>query len=319
MSAVVKNTNKVILVDGHETGIISEDQKILFESTMNNMKECGRKGNGKFTCSIPVSLLKIDPAYQRISTRTKAKLKKLASNWNEDKLTPIIVVPHPEEYCFYIIDGYGRLIVSTTMLSITYKSLDAIVLTRVPKDKKERQKFEAELFIGQGSEVERITPVQMHNARLLIGDIAAINLQELLDTYAVSYVSTSGQRDKAVLGSYDTAYHISKRNGKKCLEFIFSIIENAGWKNETNGYSKTIMNGLKNIWNAYPTPELHNKMHMYFSDTLRETDPSGLISKAKARYPERSDKVIVALYLADMLIQNMNFNKSEYFEVKKIA
>lgn len=302
---------------GRKNEEVSEEQKILFESTMNNMKECGRKGNGKFTCSIPVSLLKVDSSYQRISTRTKSRLRKLANNWNEDKLTPIIVVPHTEEYCFYIIDGYGRLIVSTTMLDVAYKALDAIVLTKVPKDKKERQRFEAELFIGQGSEVERITPVQMHNARLLIGDIAAIDLQNMLDKHGVSYVSTPGQRDKAVIGSYATAYEISKRNGKKCLEFIFSIIENAGWKNEVNGYSKTIMKSLKDIWNAYSTPELHNKMHSYLSDAFRETDPVHLISKARSRYPERDDKVMVGLYLADMLIDDLAFEKSEYFEEKK--
>lgn len=207
---------------------VAEEQKILFESTLNNMRECGKKGNGKFTCSIPIGLLKVDPAYQRINTRTMSRLRKLANHWNEDKLTPIIVVPHMEEYCFYIIDGYGRLIVSTTMLPIAYKALDAIVLTKVPKNPIARQKFEAELFIGQGSEVERITPIQMHNARLLIGDVAAKDLQDILEKYSVSYVSTPGQRDKAVLGSYGTAYEISKRNGRKCLEFIFSIIENAG-------------------------------------------------------------------------------------------
>lgn len=124
----------------------------------------------------------------------------MANRWTEDKLPPIIVVPHPEEYSYYIIDGYHRLIVSTTMLQAKYKALDAIVLTRIPEGLKERQKFEAELFIGQGTEVERITPIQMHNARLLIGDIPVIDLEEMLNEYKVSYASTPGQREKDVLG-----------------------------------------------------------------------------------------------------------------------
>lgn len=45
---------------------ITEAQKTLFESTYNNMKECGRKRNGKYTCSIPVELLKVAPSYQRM-------------------------------------------------------------------------------------------------------------------------------------------------------------------------------------------------------------------------------------------------------------
>lgn len=293
---------------------ITEAQKTLFESTYNNMKECGRKGNGKYTCSIPVELLKVDPLYQRMSTSAFSRLKKLASRWTEDKLTPIIVVPHPEEYSYYIIDGYHRYIVSTTMLQAKYKALDAIVLTRVPKGVKERQKFEAELFIGQGTEVERITPVQMHNARILIGDVPALDLEDMLQKYKVSYVSTPGQREKAVLGSYTTAYDISKHNGRDCLEFIFSIINNAGWRTETNGYSKTIMKCLKDVWCAYQHPELHNRMHEYYSEKLRDIDPGLLVAKSRSKYPERNEKQTVALYLADMLVDELGFEKSKYFE-----
>lgn len=293
---------------------ITEAQKILFESTYNNMKECGRKGNGKYTCSIPVELLKVDSAYQRISTSTPSRLKKLSNHWTEDKLLPIVVVPHPEEYSYYIIDGYHRFIVSTTMLQAKYRALDAIVLSRVPKGVKERQKFEAELFIGQGTDVERITPIQMHNARLLIRDVPALDLEKMLRKYKVSYVSTPGQREGAILGSYTTAYEISKSNGKDCLEFIFSIINNAGWRTEANGYSKTIMKCLKDVWCAYQHPELHSQMHEYYSTKLRCIDPCLLVAKSRSKYPERNEKQTVALFLADMLVDELGFEKSKYFE-----
>lgn len=297
-----------------ETQKTVESRKVLIETTYANMKECGKKGSGKYVAAIPVELLKVDFTYQRITTSTPARLKKLANHWREDKLMPIIVVAHLEEYLFYIVDDYHRFTASTTMLQDPYKSLDAIVLTNAPKDPDERQKFEAELFVSQNEEVERITPVQMHNARLLIGDDAAINLQKMLDRYGVSYVATSGQRDQAVLGSYDTAYGIAMRNGNKCLEFIFSVIDNAGWRTESNGYSKAIMKGIKDVWCAYPTPEEHNQMHQYYSSALREVDPKLLIAKSRSRYPERNERQTVALYLADMLIENLGFKKSSYFE-----
>ena len=159
------------------------------------MKECGKKGSGKYVASIPVELLRIDFAYQRITTSTPARLKKLANHWREDKLMPMIVVAHPEEFSFYIVDGFHRFTVATTMLKSVYKALDAIVLTNAPEEAAKRQKFEAELFVTQNEEVERITPIQMHKARLLIGDGAAAGLQKMLDKYNVSYVATSGQRD----------------------------------------------------------------------------------------------------------------------------
>lgn len=330
MGTVAKNTKKVakkksdtiIVVENvnlntDKDSKIPEPQKILFETTYANMKECGRKGSGKYVASIPVELLRVDFAYQRITTSTPARLKKLANHWREDKLMPMIVVAHPEEYCFYIVDGFHRYTVSTTMLETKYNALDAIVLTNAPQEAVERQKFEAELFVSQNEEVERVTPIQMHKARVLIGDDAANNLQKMLDKYDVSYVSSPGQRDKAVLGSYETAYGIAKRNGNKCLEFIFSIIDNAGWRTEPNGYSKAIMKGIKDVWCAYPIPEKHIKMHTYFSDALREIDPKLLVAKARGRYPERDDRQTVSLYLADMLVENLGFEKSEYFEPVK--
>lgn len=298
---------------------IPEAQKILFETTYSNMKECGKKGSGKYVAAIPVELLRVDFAYQRVTTSTSSKLRKLANHWREEKLMPMIVVAHPEEYCFYIVDGFHRFMVATTMLSAKYKSLDAIVLTNAPKDAKKRQKFEAELFVSQNEEVERITPIQMHKARLLIGDEAASNLQNMLDKYNVSYVATSGQREQAVLGSYETAYGIAKRNGNACLEFIFSIIDNAGWRTETNGYSKAIMKGIKDVWCAYPGSEKHNLMHVYYSDALRDIDPKLLIAKSRSRYPERDARQTVALYLADMVVENLGFEKSVYFEQNKLA
>lgn len=298
---------------------IPETQRILFETTYANMKECGKKGSRKYVASIPVELLRIDPSYQRISTSTPSRLKRLANYWREDKLMPMIVVAHPEEYCFYIVDGFHRFTVATTMLHTTYKALDAIVLTNAPKDAKKRQKFEAELFVSQKDQEERVTPIQMHKAKLLIGDAAANSLQDLLDKYNVSYVANSGQREQAILGSYDTAYSIAKRNGSACLEFIFSIIDNAGWRNETNGYSKAIMKGIKDVWCAYPNPEKHNQMHAYYSDALRKIDPKLLISKSRSRYPERSERQTVALYLSDMVVKDLGFEKSLYFEQIKLG
>lgn len=315
-----KKVKSILLLDNmkiNETKEITDSQKILFNTTYANMKECGKKGSGKYVASIPVELLRIDFAYQRITTSTPSRLKKLANHWREDKLMPIIVIAHPEEFSFYIVDGFHRYTVATTMLQSTYNALDAIVLTNAPKEPVKRQKFEAELFVTQNEEVERVTPIQMHKAKVLIGDDAAKNLQEMLDKYDVSYVSTSGQRDKAVLGSYETAYSIAKRNGSRCLEFIFSVINNAGWRTETNGYSKAIMKGIKDVWCAYPSPEKHNKMHTFFSNALREIDPKLLVAKSRSKYPERDERQTVSLYLADMLVDNLGFEKSEYFEPVK--
>lgn len=297
-----------------EQNEIPETQKILYNTTVSNWTKCGRAGNGKYSCSIPVGLLKIDPAYQRADTTTDVKLRKLANHFTEDKLMPIIVVPHPEEFCFYIVDGYHRFTVVTTMLDVKYKELDAIVLTNVSKDPVKRQIFEAELFVGQATEVDKISPVQMHNARLVLKDPTAVGLQELLNKYNISYSSKRGQRQSAVIGSYSMAYNIVKTNGKECLDFILSIVDNAGWKEERNGLSKIIMNNIREVWCAYPTSEEHDKMHDYYSSKLRNITPELLYSYTRAKYPMRNEEQSVRLYLSDLLVEDLGFEKSTYFE-----
>ena len=36
-------------------------------------------------------------------------------------------------------------------------------------------------------------------------------------------------------------------HGGKCLDFIFSIIENAGWNRESNGYATYVLRSLKEV------------------------------------------------------------------------
>lgn len=199
------------------------EQKMLYDMAMNNAKPIGKRGGARCSASIPVSLLWVDPSYQRIETRSLQKIVALVNHWDENKLTPIILVPHPEEYRFAVVDGYGRLQASQK-LSSPYTELDAIILMNAPEDPEERRKFEASIFIGQDSEVEQLKPVQKHNARLLLGNTAAIIIQDICDKYDLKFTSKQGKRDGGVLGSYPSTYEIADIHGRKCIEFIFAII-----------------------------------------------------------------------------------------------
>ena len=67
--------------------------------------------------------------------RTHKRLSRLRNKWDERKLTPIILVPHPEECRFAVVDGQGRLIAAT---ELRYETLQAIVLLDAPEDEYER-------------------------------------------------------------------------------------------------------------------------------------------------------------------------------------
>ena len=56
---------------------------------------------------IPVEILEIDTRYQT-EARTERDLRYLTNGWDENKLLPLIGVPHWEEGKVYLVDGYGR-------------------------------------------------------------------------------------------------------------------------------------------------------------------------------------------------------------------
>ena len=290
---------------------ISENQKRLFNTIMDNIRSFStgksRKKNIGIV-AIPLTLLFVDKRYQGLRTHTK--LKKLIANWDERKLGCICVVHHPEEYRFAVVDGQGRMLAAT---ELGYETLQAIVLLDAPQDDEfERLKFEAQVFIGQDDETEDLKAVEKHPARVIIGDTAATILEEMFAKYNIRYTSTKGSREQSVLGSYPTTYEMAKRHGKYCLEFIFSIIKNAGWDKESNGYATFVTEALKDIWTMFQNTNDRKRIYEYLSDELRQIDPTLFSSQARAKYTMRRDtRACCKLYIEDMVCKGLGLKRPD--------
>lgn len=256
---------------------------------------------------VPLSLCFVDSRYQGM--RTHKHLNKLRNRWDERKLTPIILVLHPEEYRLAIVDGQGRYLVASEK---GMDRLNAIILMDAPEDPDERLKFEAEYFIGQDSEVENVKPLEKHLSRVIIGDSAAVSLDKLLNKYGIKFVATKGNRGESILGSYTDAYSIAKVHGEKCLDFIFSIIDNAGWDKETNGYATFVMRSLREVWIAHPNDR--KEIHRFLSKELRQVDPALFSAEAKSKYPKRDHRVSCVLYVEDLVCDSLGIEKKIYIE-----
>ena len=87
-----------------------------FNIIMANVMPMMTKGKGKTlhtitgSACVPLTLCYVDERYQGM--RSHKNIKRLENNWDERKLSPIILVPHPEEHRFAIVDGQGRYIVA---------------------------------------------------------------------------------------------------------------------------------------------------------------------------------------------------------------
>lgn len=284
-----------------------------FNDIVANIKPLMTVGKGKNqraitgSAVVPLSCCFVDSRYQGM--RTHKHLNRLKNKWDERKLTPIILVPHPEEYRFAVVDGQGRCLVAPEK---GMDRLNAIILMDAPEDLDERLKFEAEYFIGQDSEVENVKPLEKHLSRVIIGDSAAVSLDKLLNKYGIKFVATKGNREESVLGSYTDTYSIVKVHGKKCLDFIFSIIDNAGWNKETNGYATFVMRALREVWIAHPNDR--KEIHRYLSKELRQIDPALFSAEAKSKYPKRDHRVSCVLYVEDLVCDGLGIEKKIYVE-----
>lgn len=292
---------------------VQEDVRRMeqFNIVMQNAKPLMTLGKGKnmkimtASASIPLSLLRIDDKYQGM--RKHKKINNLFNNWDFRKLSPIVVSPHPEDGTYYIVDGQGRFTVAKRK---GMESLWAVLLMDMPEDPDERLKVEAEYYISQDLEVEPVKAVEKHCARCIIGDRAAIDLNNLMETYGISFTCEKGNRKMATLGSYDTTYGISKVHGKQCLDFAFSIIENAGWNKEKNGYSADMMSAFRNIWYEYR--EDRDTIHKFLSKRLRNISPAQFKSEADSKYPGRGHTIQITLLMEDLVCNEIGTEKRYY-------
>lgn len=284
-----------------------------YNDIVANIKPLMTVGKGKNqraitgSAVVPLSCCFVDSRYQGM--RTHKHLNRLKNKWDERKLTPIILVPHPEEYRFAVVDGQGRCLVAPEK---GMDRLNAIILMDAPEDLNDRLKFEAEYFIGQDSEVENVKPLEKHLSRVIIGDDAAVSLDKLLNKYGIKFVATKGNREESVLGSYTDTYSIVKVHGEKCLDFIFSIIDNAGWNKETNGYATFVMRSLRETWVAHPNDR--KEIHRFLSKELRQIDPALFSAEAKAKYPKRDHRVSCVLYVEDLVCDGLGIEKKIYVD-----
>ena len=284
-----------------------------YNDIVANIKPLMTVGKGKNqraitgSAVVPLSCCFVDSRYQGM--RTHKHLNRLKNKWDERKLTPIILVPHPEEYRFAVVDGQGRCLVAPEK---GMDRLNAIILMDAPEDLDERLKFEAEYFIGQDSEVENVKPLEKHLSRVIIGDSAAVSLDKLLNKYGIKFVASKGKREESVLGSYTDTYSIVKVHGEKCLDFIFSIIDNAGWNKETNGYATFVMRALREVWIAHPNDR--KEIYRFLSKELRQIDPALFSAEAKSKYPKRDHRVSCVLYVEDLVCDGLGIEKKIYLE-----
>lgn len=301
--------NRMVSKENEEL-MLAKQRKQQFDDIIANAKPMLTDGIGVNShwitalANVPIDgdLCYVDERYQ--GNRLHKRIKNLENNFDKRKLTPIILVPHYDEHRFAIVDGQGRFIVCPKK-GMTH--LFAIILCDAPEDPIERLKFEAEHFIGQDTEVENVKPLEKHLARVILEDPAAVAIESACNKYNVKFSEQKGNRAESYLGSYPDTYAIAQTHGEDCLNFIFSIIKNAGWNHETNGYATFVMRALKTMYAEHPSER--KIIHRFLSSELREINPSRYKADSVLRYPKRDARMACTLYTEDLVCDKLHIGR----------
>ena len=175
----------------------------------------------------------------------------------------------------------------------------------------------ATLYAFQNKDIARMTGIQKHGAMLCIHDPAAEILEKLKSKYGFEYKSTPGQRDAAIIGSYDSTLELCKIDNGKCAEFIFDICTKSGFDRKTNGYSRRIMRALRDVYKLYANDR--DKTKKLLSRYLRKIDPIHLKAEAVSKYCMLDTDAAVSLYIEDLVVDNLGLQQSRTVSGDKVV
>lgn len=279
------------------------------------LAQARREGLKRVILRVPLKLLSIDERYQT-PVRTKRNINYLVKNWDENKLLPLVVVPHDEEGLFAIVDGFGRYSAMMQMYKSIEMEVECLILLCAPKDINERLKFEAEQYAFQNVNVATMKPIHKHGANIILNNQAAIILDKMKEKYGFEYPdSTTGNRSAKQIGSYSEALSIAKSHGDRGLDFIFSVCEGAGFDRQTNGYCAHIMRGLRDMYVFYG--DNLDSVKEFISKKFRGISPTLLISIANTKYPMLDKRTAVSMYFEDCVVDGLGLNRNRIVEGTK--
>ena len=271
----------------------------LYNVVVNNIQTIG----GKKFAYIPLELLTVDSRYQRGELTAESKINKLINSWDKNLMNPILVSPHKEEALFYTVDGFHRVEAARRM-GLT--GIEAEVLVDLPDDPKQRLIAEAKLFGNQLKAVDKLTPIQSHNANVLAGVEANILLEKIAEKYNVNMKPANCQsREKRVntVTAFATALRVAKR-GEQLLDDIFEIICYAGWNMGTEGFTNWVIQALNNILSMHP--DMRDASKTALKEYFRTREVENVLAEAIVKYPLRKKGAQMTLFLEDYLHNTIN-------------
>ncbi len=214
-------------------------QKIVnLESTMAEalVRNATIVGTNKFL-EIPLTLLQVDPEYQRTPG---SKVAKIAREWSDEKCNPPMVSFRGGE--FFVMDGQN------TVLAAKMIGKDALVCRLYVGY---TQEDEARIFAGQNDNKTSMSAYDKYKAEIVYNDPRALALRRICEKHGVQISNVRALRKPRYLNSTSRAMKLIANQGEERLDVVFSLIEDLGWDEQIGGYSGTVLSCLAAIVGKY--------------------------------------------------------------------
>ncbi len=222
---------------------MEKGMKIAFNAVMANSKTVANKTYA----DIPVELLIVDDAYQRRSTTHRRAIQRLVDSFNYDLMDALKVSVREDTNQFAIYDGNHRFEAGVIRGLKTFPC-EIIKVTGNVDTVRIR---EAEMFLGQKS--DPLTLMQKHKARVLVGDPAAVAIEEATKKFGIVISNTHVNRTwkTPILQNYYASERAYIEGGVECLNYVYQTIEDMGWNVGGYGYTKYCQTALMEFWKKY--------------------------------------------------------------------
>lgn len=237
------------------------------------------KVGGKEFINVPIDLLIIPQEYQR---PTGNKIKNIIENYDINKLRIPIVSYRNNQ--FILIDGNNR---AHALKKMGYETITCELLRNLTIEQ------EADIFVTQNENVNKITPKDKLKGNALKGDQFSIDFLDICKKYNLTY----SQKAVRNITSITRMHEVWKVAGKEGLTYCVETIFKTHWKYEENPFTSVTCRIFARVLKEYEFTKT-DKLIMLFEKFANQKEIETLSHKY---YPSLGREQATAQYIVDLL------------------
>lgn len=216
------------------------------------------------TKHIKAGLISSDMRYQR---KVTGRVKRIASNYDPNKLNAIIVSQRADG-TFWVIDGQHRLQATVLKCGKDTKMLCIVYYGMTPEE-------EADMFASQHDNVKAPTKGEFFKAKAFAGDKDVIRFKEATEAEGIECDFGVGRKTDGKLSALGAAYEVYMTYGEIPYRRVLQVLADS-WGGDGDTLTANFIRGMSIFMRTYPDIDTEK-----LSKALKKVSPSEIEREAK--------------------------------------